>query len=149
MITVWNGTAKDRMADRTRQLIRAGCERVVPAGLLFWKYPQTFLPYYALDLPHKVLLCGDPVGGRLLCGRTNRPVASIFHNWLFGCTWITMRCRAPVPRTTISLHSFKYNPANFWSTAGAFDGSEHDSWLPSDNHRPPSFLRSTLSNQMR
>jgi FkbM family methyltransferase len=61
VLTVWNGQAKDRMADRIRQLQELGCERVIPAGLLFWKYPDVFLPYYPLDLPHKLLLRADEV----------------------------------------------------------------------------------------
>jgi FkbM family methyltransferase len=56
VVAVWNGTASDRMGDRIAQLTELGCERVVPAGLLCWKYPDVFLPYYPLDLPHKALL---------------------------------------------------------------------------------------------
>lgn len=56
VITIWNGQGKDRMAQRVRQLTSLGCERVIPAGFLFWKHHQTFLPYYPVDLPHKVLL---------------------------------------------------------------------------------------------
>ncbi len=56
LITIWTGQGKDRMAQRVRQLTDLGCERVIPAGFLFWKYHETFLPYYPLDLPHKLLL---------------------------------------------------------------------------------------------
>lgn len=56
VITIWNGQGKDRMAQRVRQLTGLGCERVFSAGFLFWKYHETFLPYYPLDLPHKLLL---------------------------------------------------------------------------------------------
>ena len=55
VLTVWNGQAQDRMADRVRHLRELGCARVIPAGLLYWKYPDVFLPYYPLDLPHKLL----------------------------------------------------------------------------------------------
>jgi len=54
-ITVWNADASDRMKHRIQQLKELGCERVLPVGLLCWKYPDAFLPYYPLDLPHKVL----------------------------------------------------------------------------------------------
>jgi FkbM family methyltransferase len=57
LVTIWNGRAKDRMSERIRQLKELGCERVFPAGLLFWKFPDAFLPYYPLDLPHKALQC--------------------------------------------------------------------------------------------
>jgi FkbM family methyltransferase len=61
VLTIWNGQAKDRMADRIRQLQTLGCARVIPAGFLFWKYPDVFLPYYPLDLPHKLLMKADEV----------------------------------------------------------------------------------------
>ena len=56
VISIWNGQAKDRMAQRIEQLRKAGCSFISPVGLLYWKYPDAFLPYYALDLPHKVLV---------------------------------------------------------------------------------------------
>jgi FkbM family methyltransferase len=59
VVTIWNGHGRDRMSQRTAQLSKLGCRRVVPVGLLFWKYPETFLPYYPLDLPHKLLLRRD------------------------------------------------------------------------------------------
>ncbi len=53
VITIWSGQAKDRMADRERQLRELGCPSVVSFGPLFWKYAQVFLPHYAADLAHK------------------------------------------------------------------------------------------------
>jgi len=55
LVTIWNSRSKDRMSQRMQQLRDQGCEYVVPVGLFFWKYPETFLPYYPLDLPHKAL----------------------------------------------------------------------------------------------
>jgi len=55
VVTIWNGQSKDRMAQRVRQLRSLGCGRVIPAGFLFWKFAEIFLPYYPLDLPHKLL----------------------------------------------------------------------------------------------
>lgn len=59
VITIWSSFAKDTMRQRIDQLSALGCERIVPAGLLFWKYPEFFLPFFPMDLPHKVLL--DPL----------------------------------------------------------------------------------------
>jgi len=55
VITVWSTFSKDRMQDRVKQLRDLGCQRVVPAGIVFWKYPEEFLPFFPMDLPHKVL----------------------------------------------------------------------------------------------
>ena len=55
VITIWSTYAKDRMRNRIQHLESLGCEYIVPAGLLFWKFPDVFLPYFPMDLPHKVL----------------------------------------------------------------------------------------------
>jgi FkbM family methyltransferase len=55
VITIWGARAPDRMSDRVSQLQLLGCERVMPFGPLFWKYPDHVLPHYAADLPHKVI----------------------------------------------------------------------------------------------
>jgi len=55
VVTIWGTQARDRMVDRIRQLLDLGCKHVAPAGLLFWKFPEVFLPYFPLDLPHKAL----------------------------------------------------------------------------------------------
>lgn len=54
VVTIWSARASDRMSDRVQQLLNLGCKHVAPAGFLFWKFPDVFLPYYPLDLPHKV-----------------------------------------------------------------------------------------------
>lgn len=61
VVTIWGSQARDRMSDRIQQLRDRGCKRVVPAGLLFWKFPQVFLPYFPLDLPHKALSCAAEI----------------------------------------------------------------------------------------
>src|SRR5581483_2617023 len=61
VVTIWGSQARDRMSDRIQQLRDRGCKRVVPAGLLFWKFPEVFLPYFPLDLPHKALSCASEI----------------------------------------------------------------------------------------
>jgi FkbM family methyltransferase len=46
-----------------RSLRALGCERVVPLQALFWKHAATFLPYYQIDTPEKVLRDADRVRG--------------------------------------------------------------------------------------
>ncbi len=54
VITIWKGDAADTTPDRCRQVKNLGCSRVISFGYLYWKYPDNFLPYFSLDLPHKV-----------------------------------------------------------------------------------------------
>lgn len=53
--TIWCGEASDRMVDRLDPLRALGFERIALFGHLAWRYPQSFLPHYSLDLPEKVL----------------------------------------------------------------------------------------------
>jgi FkbM family methyltransferase len=55
VVTIWRGEGTDRMRERCSQLRRLGCARVVTFLPLFWKYPEIFLPHYAVDLPFRVL----------------------------------------------------------------------------------------------
>ena len=51
--TIWSGHISDRMTDRLAPLRKLGFERIALFGHLAWRYPEHFLPHYALDLPEK------------------------------------------------------------------------------------------------
>jgi FkbM family methyltransferase len=55
VVTIWRGEGTEQMGQRMKQLLDLGCERVVPFGQLYWKYPDVFTPHYAFDLPNGVL----------------------------------------------------------------------------------------------
>src|SRR3954447_14744555 len=55
VITIWGRGSSDPMAQRRQLLEELGCESAIPFVPLFWKYPSTFLPHGALDLPHYVV----------------------------------------------------------------------------------------------
>jgi FkbM family methyltransferase len=54
VVTIWGACSTHKLAHTREQLQRLNCSKVVSVGFLFWKYPETFLPHYSLDLPHKV-----------------------------------------------------------------------------------------------
>lgn len=53
VITIWAEWA-GRMEDQRHDLQKRGCRTVVPFTLLFWKFPDLFLPHVQVDLPSKV-----------------------------------------------------------------------------------------------
>ncbi|MDR3568518.1 MAG: FkbM family methyltransferase [Syntrophobacteraceae bacterium] len=55
VVTIWRAQGGYRFSDLVKQLNALGCERILSFGYLFWKYAEAFLPYYAIDLPHKTL----------------------------------------------------------------------------------------------
>ncbi|WP_336202369.1 FkbM family methyltransferase [Pseudomonas guariconensis] len=59
--TIWCGEATDRMQDRLGPLQALGFERIALFGHLAWRYPQSFLPHYSLDLPEKVVAKADEI----------------------------------------------------------------------------------------
>ncbi len=49
VVTIFNGS------QARAQLRASGCESVVPAPLLFWKYPGTFMPDIGIDAPERLI----------------------------------------------------------------------------------------------
>lgn len=55
VVTVW-GAGHSHRFDRTcTQLLALGAKHVVSFGALAWRFPDAFLPYFAMDLPQRVL----------------------------------------------------------------------------------------------
>lgn len=54
VVTTWAGEGRDRMRDRVQFLRHLGCRCVTTFGPLFWKYPDIFLPHYAMSPAHEV-----------------------------------------------------------------------------------------------
>lgn len=57
--SIWNH--RQGYPSIVEQLRALGCERVVPIQALFYRYPSTFLPYYHIDLPDKILRAAPQV----------------------------------------------------------------------------------------
>jgi FkbM family methyltransferase len=55
VITIWRALGEDRQARRREQLLNLNCQKMISFGYLYWKYPDIFLPHYALDEPYKLL----------------------------------------------------------------------------------------------
>jgi len=54
LVAIWHPCPKSLFLEIRDQLRRLGCPLVLPACVLFWKFPDLFLPFYCLDLPQKV-----------------------------------------------------------------------------------------------
>lgn len=55
VVTIWRAGGGRDFLSAHRQLSELGCTRIASFAKLFWKFPEIFLPYYAIDLPHKIL----------------------------------------------------------------------------------------------
>ena len=52
---IWNAQTDHQYPVTRDELRRLGAQHIAPAIALFWKYPETFLPYYCLDVPERIL----------------------------------------------------------------------------------------------
>jgi FkbM family methyltransferase len=64
--TIWGAVPRGQSAGRLQRVQRAqleglGCRRIASFTALYCKYPETFLPYFAIDLPHQVLGQADAI----------------------------------------------------------------------------------------
>lgn len=55
VVAIWRAGGNHRFQQTRQQLLNLGCLKVVSFAHLFWKYAHTFLPYYAIGLPHLLL----------------------------------------------------------------------------------------------
>jgi FkbM family methyltransferase len=55
VVTIWGANSSHRFADSRAQLRALGCDVVTSFPQLFWKYPETLLPFYLQDLPSRLL----------------------------------------------------------------------------------------------
>lgn len=55
IVTTWSAALPEHMSTITGQLRTLGYERIAHFGHVGWRFPETLLPHYAIDLPEKVL----------------------------------------------------------------------------------------------
>ncbi len=61
VVTIWNAQTDHQYPVTRDELHRLGAKHVAPALALFWKHPETFLPYYCLDVPERTLAARDDI----------------------------------------------------------------------------------------
>ena len=123
VITIWKAGSRDRMAERRQQIVDLKCRKVIPFSFLYWKYPEVFLPYYALDLPHKVYEHADEL----------RKVFSLWeddelkYEYLAQLRWRMLMDFDSLPSTVLQDAYFpndlvKLSSENVFVDCGAYDG---------------------------
>jgi len=61
VVTIWRAGGGHLLAHTRQQLQKLNCARVISFASLFWKHAEVFLPYYAIGLPHELLLQAEPI----------------------------------------------------------------------------------------
>jgi FkbM family methyltransferase len=123
VVAIWRANGKHRLAQFVRQLEELGCQRVVSFGFLYWKYHEVFLPYYALDLPHKIAAQKDDVrrAFALLADEQSRREFVMQMRWRllldFDCLASPVADLQYFPEDL-----FSWRPDEVFVDCGAFDG---------------------------
>lgn len=120
IVTIW--TAQHRFADTRRTLEGLGAAMVYPGSAIYWRFPETFLPYFAQDLPHKLYLQADQI----------REAAELWHDehsrrlYMAQVRWRALGdCDGfpnHEPETYFPSEFFDLNPDEVFVDCGAFDG---------------------------
>jgi FkbM family methyltransferase len=122
IVTIWNGALENRLSNHVSQLTALGCQRAVPAALLFWKYPEVFLPHYPLDLPHKLLQQTDEVRTVFDLWADERSRREYVAQVAFRLLLDFDGLESPDPRHYFPTDLFRLSPDEVLVDCGAFDG---------------------------
>ena len=122
IMAVFMDSAPRAFNDRRGQFTALGCRNVQPFYLLFWRYPDQFLPHYAYDLPHKVLDAHERVRAawKLLRDESSR------REFLAQVTWRLDPFYSDLPPHSLHEIYFPPNltlgPSEVFVDCGAYDG---------------------------
>jgi FkbM family methyltransferase len=130
VVTIWCGEASDKMSDRIEPLRSLGFKDIALFGHLAWKYPDTFLPHYALDLPSRLLQQADRVSRAfdLFEDRRSREIFVSHVRWRLHLDYDALP--APVNETIyFNPRLIRPSASEFLIDGGAFIGDTVQSFL--------------------
>ncbi len=131
IVTIWN--PYHWYVETRRQLETLQCRRVVPASPVYWRFPEQFLPFYAQDLPHKVLAQADEVVAAAAIWSDDRSRHEYLQQvaWRVNGSWTFT---PPSDRESYFLPDvFKLRADEVFVDCGAFDGDTLRAYL---SHQP-------------
>ena len=129
VITIWGG-APEPLAIRKRVLEDLGARKVLSFGYLFWKYPATFLPHYAFDLPHHVLHQREAVARAFALWSDDASRAEYLAQVRWRLTLDFDGLPAPVTHETyLAPDLYRLTGSEVFVDCGAYDGDTIDAVL--------------------
>jgi FkbM family methyltransferase len=134
IVTIWRAGGPHRFEHSRRQLEQLGCETIVSFAKLYWKYPETFLPFYCQDLPHKVLQERESVrqAFELLCDDDSRREFLAQIRWRLQADFDGLPHPVEGPQY-LATDIFTYRDDEVFVDCGAYDGDTVRSLLARDD----------------
>jgi len=128
-------------SDRTHSVISEylkflGCHSVVSFIPLFWKYHESCLPYYRIDLPHKLMAAKDHVLGAfdLLEDERSRDEFVCQVQWLIEPQLEALKDESVLEDIYFPRELFSLLQDEYFVDCGAFDGDTIDAFLKASNN---------------
>jgi FkbM family methyltransferase len=130
VITVWGALGADRMHSRIERLKQLGCNTVLTFLPLYWKYPDLFLPHYAIGLPHRVHLQAERVRKAFALMADDQSRREFVAQINFRLHGDFSALPAPVSGPMYFRRElFQIGTGDTFVDCGAFDGDTLDSFL--------------------
>jgi FkbM family methyltransferase len=130
VVTTWSPSRPHVIDLMSRQIVNLGARRVVPFVPLFWKYPDEFLPYYGIDLPHHLYEHGDDVRRAYALFRDPQSRGEFLHQVSY---LLSLMDSVDVPRggtaTYFPPDLLALSGTEVFVDCGAYDGDTLDSFL--------------------
>jgi FkbM family methyltransferase len=127
IVTIWNPF---HWYSETRvQLASLGCTRIMPPSPVYWRFADTFLPFYCQDLPHMVYQHADAVleAGSIWTDECSRREYLQQISWRASGSW-TFR-RPPNADSYFLSDVFELIDDEVFIDCGAFDGDTLRAYL--------------------
>ncbi len=124
IVTIWGAHCRHRFDQTRAQLRKLGCLRVVSFIPLFWKYPDLFLPYYCVDLPHRILPQARNIQKVFALWEDPRSRGEYLAQlkWRLGHDFGGLPRPACGPAYFSPKNIFPRRPWKLWVDCGAYDG---------------------------
>lgn len=138
IVTIWN--PYHWFSETRRQLEQLGCRRISSPSPVYWRFSETFLPFYAQDLPHRVFAQSDDVlkGAALWSDDRSRAEYLNQVSWRTSGTWTFDRPSDAEKESYFLDDVFNLVPEEVFIDCGAFDGDTLRAYL---SRRQDSFRR--------
>ncbi len=123
VVTIWSDLLGHPVREIADHLKTTGDAVVISFVPLYWKYPEAFLPYFCLDLPHKICAQADDIrrAAALWCDESSRSEYMAQLRWRL---WGDFRGFSP-PSTEAQYFPsdlFNWEPSEVFVDCGAYSG---------------------------
>ena len=130
ILTIWSDAIGHPFEEVQAQLNELNKVKVVSFIFLYWKYPEVFLPYFEIDLPHKTLKQAYIIKSAFLLWDDDASCAEFMAQVRLRLYGDSKGLPPPtIGKQYFPVDLFKINPDEVFIDCGAFDGDTFREFL--------------------